>query len=246
MECAVTTLDFLPVEYVRLRETRRRHAQYRLIVCAAAGLIVCGIVGQLREQAVLSARVERMQRDLVTLEAQIADTAALQTELAALDEELRWWKLLRWRQSPADMLATFSSTVPQEVVLTALVLAGEARPIAATGGLSMSPTSPVPLPAARRDLDSLLRRRQAESVIVTIEGMATDDIAITHWLTALHQDRRFERVDLISLDQLQHDAETSRSFSIRLQLANPFAGKPDPSPAATGAPLIPPREGPRA
>ena len=60
--------------------------------------------------------------------------------------------------------------------------------------------------------------------MISIRGSAADDLEVSQFLNALHQNNLFERVQLLFTDQHVRKDRTMRSFAIRLR-TQPVAGR---------------------
>ena len=89
-----------------------------------------------------------------------------------------------------------------------------------------------PLPVANKDktlnpfesdLNELRNSTKLSATMLTLSGIAPDDLSISQYLVALRETDLFERVTLSFTGQHTVREETWRKFEVRLQVKNPEA-----------------------
>ena len=98
--------------------------------------------------------------------------------------------------------------------------------------VSESETEATPAEGARRDLDALRTRLEAEDTVVHVAGLTQDNAALHQYVALLGESRLFTKAELSSietLDPLEYDG--TAQFNVQLVLAAGFGLKGGPTEA---------------
>ena len=90
-----------------------------------------------------------------------------------------------------------------------------------TNRSSSVPASKEKLPPFEADLTELRHATSRSATMLTLSGIAPDDLAISAYLVALRETKLFERVTLAFTGQHRVRDENWRNFQIRLQVKHP-------------------------
>ena len=230
-------IDFLPQRYREAHAQRTRKVWGFVVVLLYAGLL--GTSGYLQR-----ARLGRLRGDLAAANEQRGAVTAQAARLASIQAELKQ------AESRAALIAYLRHPWPRTQIVEAVVgpissglsldelrvqrleSAVIARPRSAVA--NTADAKPDDRTPAQRDLDRLREVCDANSVVVTLKGIA-DDVSLVHiYLGRIGNDPLFSRVDLMNLDgqDAQRQGGTGCRFTARL-LVRPGYGQPQgPTPAA--------------
>ncbi len=223
----VPQIDFLPVAYHIQRQRQHRTVWRRMMVFFFLAIAVLGTWQQrdLRKklearQSELQARAAGLQQYAVPQESQV------QTELKGLEAQALLLTTLELRVPTTRILSALTTSLPEFVSLTDCQaiwspLEGIAPPqakVAVSSQAAAAKLTPIEL-----DLKELQSTSQRHGMVLTIHGLAPDDLEITRYLSKLHEAELFDRITLVFSSQHRIYDEPLRQFEVRLQVKHPTA-----------------------
>jgi len=242
-------IDFLPADYVCVRTTRFSNNWLRVVFVTAVSLMIVGWLAQTHSLNQLTTRRSRLQEQTNELLSKLGSPEVLRRELKGFESQGRLLDVLRLNVPPSRWLSAVVLSLPSQVSLREMRsnLEEVAEPTAlATPGRrnSKPPEEPVGDPI-ERDLDRLAKSAERQLLVISLNGTADDDQAVSSFLNALQRTNLFDRVQLLFTDQQSRGDGSQRSFAVRLRV-RPVPGRvsnqrSEPSGAArptiTGPPL---------
>jgi Tfp pilus assembly protein PilN len=220
----IPKIDFLPGSYHQRRQSHQKTLWRRALLAVFLGLIVIGSLGLTQTNSELRGQRDALLGNARAMHAKLGDRGLLKREISRLDAEANVVTLLRINAAPTRVLAVVTESLPRFVTLTELRLTREKT---SSGGHSSTArdaaADSASLFPAERDLARLRDAAAETAVVVSLKGVAPDDIAISILLAALHSTGLFHDAQLLYTDQESVGEFTLRSFAIRLRLRSPWA-----------------------
>lgn len=220
-------IDFLPQDYVCVQTKRNKSNWLRGLLAVVLVLIAVGWVTQHRSMSELAARRDRMRDQAIALLARVEPPDALKSELARQLNNTRLVDALRSQIPPSRWMAAIVDVLPPQTMVSEIraeiddgtAVTTRIEQPSAVKSNEAAITDPVEL-----DLNRLAPIVQRRSLVISIRGIADDDLEISRFLNGLHRNDQFERVQLLFTDQQVHRNRAVRSFAIRIHTAS-LAGK---------------------
>ncbi len=217
----IPEIDFLPASY---REVRRRHRNRiwrRSIVVIFLTLVTLSTVRQREIQHELQSKKETLEKHIQQMHEQLQDPAQLtqQIELSDLRADLLAGLLLD--ESPAQLLAITSHSLPEYVSLNEFQflfekVAGKEKPTNVKQ--KKAPEKVVP---EKLDLEKLKQHRTDEQLVLLVQGIAPDHLSISDYMSNLDRLGVFKAIDLIQSNETMFEGETMRQFRLRIVVKAP-------------------------
>jgi len=228
-------IDFLPASHVQNQLRRRRLAWRLSVACAFLGLALLGTFAQYQVRARLESSRSQLEARAAQMQAQLESDAALYRRVRDLDARANLVTRLRVRVAATRLLADVVANLPPFVSLTEFrttVETSAPRPEQKSARGKDAPPPPAP-PAA--DLAELEDRDARSTRIVSLQGLAPDDVAVSRFLAALERSGTFDEIRLLYTDRASYREHELRAFAIRLVVRKPrlFDAQPDPPSART-------------
>lgn len=217
-------INFLPLKYRQVRQSRRKKVWRRSVLIAFLALISAGVVGQRQMRSRLVLARDNLRSNADRMASQLEDPQRLRDEVARLDGHANVLAFLRVRVPPTRILSAVTNALPRFVTLTDLSIKSEPLPAPAAGRQVVPPANPAQLATvspAEKDLAALKKERDENSLFVTISGIAPHDIAIAGYLAALQRTGVFAEVVLLYTDQQLIEECHLRRFGARLKVNKP-------------------------
>ena len=212
-------IDFLPAGYRNKRSKRRTMRWRQLVLVAFLAIVVAGGLRQRRVRIGLEANRDNLKSQAVRISGQLENADALRHEIQRLDRRADLLTFLRLRTPPTRVLAAVANCLPKFVSLTEYGTRYETsqqqnKPIRKT----IDPAAAASIPAVEQDLERLQREWNNRSLIVTVKGIARDDILISQFVARLQRNEAFDDVRWLYTDQKPYAGHTMRGFEIRLRV----------------------------
>ena len=220
----VDDINFLPAGYHHSRHRRKKQAWRRGAFVAVLLLIFAGSAKQWHARRALEATRDELRRRAADSLAQLGPAEALNARIARLDSQTTLLVRLQTRVPPTRLLADVTRSLPEFVSLTQFRVHREgAAPLGGLPAALRAGTQPAPeaTAPAEKDLDELQRLDEQSHLVVSLLGIAPDDVAISHFLAAMQETGTFAEVQLQYTDETTFREYRLRSFSIRLVVRRP-------------------------
>ncbi len=221
-------IDFLPADYVCLRETRSSNNWLRALRVALATLMAVGWISQDSTTRQLIARRNELHRQTQALQSKLESHAARFHEMAAAENRERLLNVLQLNAYPSQWLSTLSGALPPQVTLREIRSAQEelAPPnvLATTTVNSSTVHNDDRADSVEHDLERLARMAKRRSLVISLRGAASEDQAVSSYLNALQRTNVFDQVQLLFTDQEHSRDGAQRTFAIRLRVL-PIPGR---------------------
>lgn len=223
----VPQIDFLPATYHVQRQREHKTLWRRMFVFFFLVLAVLGTWLQRDLRRKLEARRDELQSKAEGLLQPVKAQSKLEQQLKDLETRALLLTTLELRVPMTRVLTAITSSLPEMVSLndcqaeTGLKETSNAR----SGTLPPSPIvnkdqKPNPFES---DLNELRNATKLSATMLTLSGIAPDDLTISQYLVALRETDLFERVTLSFTGQHIVREESWRKFEVRLQVKNPEA-----------------------
>ena len=219
----VQDIDFLPLSYKHDRQRRQKRISRRITLVVFLALIVAGTIQQRKTQSRLQARSVVLKTEAGRLVAQIGNPQPTRDEIRRLDVRAELITRLRLCVSPTRVLQAVASSLPQYVSLTRcnLVQADVAHRNAREKPKSSNTPPPNSKSPGERDLEKLIEEAQKTAIVVTLEGLAPDDMAVSAYLGALQKTNLFDEIHLAYSDRTSYGEHILRGFRATLRVRRP-------------------------
>ncbi|HID23248.1 MAG TPA: hypothetical protein EYP14_12715 [Planctomycetaceae bacterium] len=253
----VQDIDFLPASYKHERERSRKRVSRRITLIVFLSFVVAGTWQQRQNRLALEAQRDRLQMQAARMLAQLGDPAKLEEQIHRCRVEADLLAQLRLRVSATRVLAAVVCSRPKYVCLTRCVLSIDKggtypSPPAVLTSKKKPPAGPQAEPKlpTERDLQAVREEAERTVQVVSVEGLAPNDLAISSYIARLHDTGLFEDVQLQYSDAYEYGEHVLRSFEISLRLRRPKRQSrpktPPPSPDRETTPSPPEASSPIA
>jgi Tfp pilus assembly protein PilN len=221
----VPTIDFLPASYHVQRQREHKTLWRRMMVSFFLALAVLGTWQQRQIRRKLETRRDELQAKAAGLVQAVPQRSKLDQELQDLETKSQVLTTLQLRVPLTRVLAAVTQSLPELVSLSECHAESGSMETASTAPLVMTPAplTKEKAPPFNADLTELRNAASRSAMMLTLSGIAPDDLAISSYLVALRETKLFERVTLAFTGQHQVREENWRQFQIRLQVRNPEA-----------------------
>ena len=219
----VHDIDFLPDSYRQSQQRRKKTLWRRAVLFVVLAIIVAGTLHQRQSQKQVLQQRNRLQLQAELAWQQLDDPAALRAEIATLETQANVRTMLRMRTSQTRVLAVISACLPTYTSLTELQIgpqkvaaASSAVPKRGRAAGKKAPEETVSPTTA--DWKRLQKESAETELVVSLEGMAPNDLAISQFLEALKQSRSFSEVRLLYTDRHEYRETAMRAFGMQLKV----------------------------
>ena len=219
----VPSIDFLPATYHLQRQREHKTLWRRMMVFFFLALAVLGTWQQRQIRHKLETRREELQAKAQGLMQAVPAKSKVTQELKDLETKSLLLTTLELRVPMTRVLSAVTKSLPELVSLNEcqaeaglMDLSGAVLPAAIPAQISKE--KPPPFEA---DLTELRNATSRSATMLTLSGIAPDDLAISKYLVALRDTKLFERVTLAFTGQHQVRGENWRNFQIKLQVKKP-------------------------
>lgn len=212
-------IDFLPESHRSKRKRQRTLRWRQTVVIAFLAIVVGGGVKQRRERVRLESERDRISAQAKLMNDKLTDPAVLRERIAVLDRRAELATQLRLRTPPTRVLHAITNSLPRFVSLTEYRSSFiTPSSTASRSGQTTAAAIAAAGSAIERDLVRLRTARRERPLVVTIKGLAVDDLSISRFLSRLQGNPTFGDVRLIYTDAAMFDRQLMRRFEIRLQV----------------------------
>lgn len=215
-------IDFLPADYVCIRETRSSNNWLRALWVTLATLMAVSWIAQASTTRQLIAHRNELHLQTQELRSQLGSRDVSIHEMAVAENRERLLDLLQFNAYPSQWLSVLSSALPPQVTLreirsTQEGLANPEVPSTNTDNLS-TVLDDEQTDSVERDVERLAHLAKRRSLVISLRGAASDDLAVSSYLNALQRTNVFDHVQLLFTDQEHARDGVSRTFAIRLRV----------------------------
>ena len=224
----VPQIDFLPASYHVQRQREHKTLWRRMMMFFFLTLAVLGTWQQRDLRRKLESRREELQSMAEGLLQPVKAQSKLERQLNELETRAQLLTSLKLRVPMTQLLNAITSTLPELVSLSECNAEPGQKPN--QGNRPTVAAAPAVAAANKEakspfevDLTELRNATNLNAMLLTLSGVAPDDLAISQYLVALRETGLFERVTLSFTGQHTVQEETWRKFEVRLQLKNPEA-----------------------
>lgn len=172
--------------------------------------------------------------------AQLENPESLRKQIQELDARANLLTFLQVRVPPTRVLAALTNPLPPFVTLNEVSLKNETVTVLAVPGeLPPAAAAKTVTNPHQADLQRLVDQAKSSELVVTVSGIAPDDVAIARYLAALQDQKLFREVKLLYTDEHTLLEHPRRRFGLRLTLRRPAKVAPAETPAtpAGGRPV---------
>ncbi len=219
----VPSIDFLPATYHLQRQREHKTLWRRMMVFFFLALSVLGTWQQRQLCRKLELRRDELQSKAQGLMQAVPAKSKVTQELKDLETKSLLLTTLELRVPMTRVLSGVTKSLPEMVSLNEcqaeaglMESSGAALPAAI-----LAQTSKEKPPPFEADLTELRNATSRSATMLTLGGIAPDDLAISKYLVALRETKLFERVTLAFTGQHQVRGENWRNFQIKLQVKKP-------------------------
>ena len=219
----VPSIDFLPATYHLQRQREQKTLWRRMMVFFFLALSVLGTWQQRQLCRKLETRRDELQAKAQGLMQAMPANSKVTQELKDLETKSLLLTTLELRVPMTRVLSAVTKSLPEMVSLNEcqaeaglMETSGAVLPAAIPAQISKE--KPPPFEA---DLTELRNATGRSATMLTLSGIAPDDLAISKYLVALRDTKLYERVTLAFTGQHQVRGENWRNFQIKLQVKKP-------------------------
>lgn len=221
----VPQIDFLPATYHVQRQREHKTLWRRMMVFFFLALAMVGTWQQRELRRKLETRRDELQSKAEGLLQPVKAQSSVEQQLKELETRALLLTTLELRVPMTRVLTAITSSLPELASL---------NDCQAETGLketsNVRSATPPPLPVVNKDkkpspfesdLTELRNAAKLSATMLTLNGIAPDDLTISRYLVALRETGLFDRVTLSFTGQHTVREETWRKFEVRLQVKNP-------------------------
>lgn len=223
----VPQIDFLPATYHVQRQREHKTLWRRMMVFFFLTLAMLGTWQQRDLRRKLESRRDELQARADGLLQSVQAQSKLEQQLKELETRALLLTTLELRVPMTRVLTAITGSLPEMVSLsdcqaeTGLKETSNTRsttPSAPPVVSKEKPTSPF-----ESDLTELRYATKLSATMLTLSGIAPDDLTISQYLVALRETNLFDRVTLSFTGQHPVRDEVWRKFEVRVQVKSPEA-----------------------
>ncbi len=217
-DVALQEIDFLPASYHQKRQRQKKSVWRRAVLIVVVGIVVAGSLRQRQVVVNLERRRDSLVMQTELIASQIEDAAPLKQQIERLETRANLRANLQTRISSNRLLAAITNELPEFVSISSYrVLRETDRSISKRKRRKKddSEEQSEEQPAAI-DLRMLSENRQTSKWVVTVNGIAPDDVAISQYLDRLSRSDLFEQVTPLFTDEYRFRDHRLRHFGVRL------------------------------
>lgn len=229
----VPQIDFLPASYHVQRQREHKTLWRRMMVFFFLALAALGTCQQREIRRKLEIRRDELQSTADGLLQSVKAQSKLEQQLGELETRALLLTTLELRVPMTRVLNAITTSLPELASLNECNAESgqkENANLRNTVGSAPTPTPPPPTAVNKTpkspfesDLTALRDASSVSATMLTVTGIAPDDLTISQYLVALRETGLFERVTLSFTGQHSVREETWRKFEVRLQLKHPDA-----------------------
>lgn len=223
----VPQIDFLPASYHVQRQREHKTLWRRMMVFFFLALAAVGTCQQREIRRKLENRRDELQSMAEGLLQPVKAQSTLEQQLSDLETRALLLTTLELRVPMTRVLNAITTTLPELASLNECN-AESGQKENSNLRTSVGPAPPQPAAAIKTpkspfesDLTALRDASGVSAMMLTLTGIAPDDLTISQYLFALRETGLFERVTLSFTGQHAVREETWRKFEVRLQLKHP-------------------------
>lgn len=219
----IPSINFLPATYHVQRQREQKTLWRRMMVFFFLALAVLGTVQQRQLRRKLETRRDELQSKAQGLTQLLPVKSKQEQVLKDLETKSQLLTTLELRVPMTRVLSAVTSSLPELVSLNECqaemgLIENSAAATPIVNLASANKEKPPPFEADLAELRSVTSR---SAKLLTLSGIAPDDLAISKYLIALRETNLFEHVSLSFTGQHQVREESWRNFQIRLQVKHP-------------------------
>ena len=223
----VPQIDFLPASYHVQRQREHQTLWRRMMVFFFLALAVLGTWQQRQICRKLETRRDELQTKAEGLLEPVRAQSKLDQQLKEVETRVQLLATLELRVPMTRVLSAVTGSLPDMVSLNECQADVGLSEIIGTPSTAMT-MPPVAAnkdkqktPPFEMDLNELRSANGRSAAMLTISGIAPDDLTISQYLVALRETKLFERVTLAFTGQHRVRDELWRNFQVKLQVKNP-------------------------
>lgn len=217
----IPEIDFLPKSYHKAQMRQQKRTWNRFIVVAFLALVGLGAFAQWRIESKLEDERDKVLAQADRLASSLRNADDLKKQIGQLDLQGDFVTQLSMQTRLTPLLETLSAARPRYVRL--LEVQSKYEKLEVIQSLSKRKTKKKD--AKKKDVDPFkedLERIRTETgemaMIVTLRGVAPDDLAVSQFLAGLQETAFFDSIILLYSDEYQFSEYKLRSFGMRLRL----------------------------
>lgn len=235
----IPEIDFLPASY---REVRRRHRNRiwrRTIVVIFLTLVTLGTVRQREIQHALRTQKSKLQERAQLMNDQLESPDQLKQKIRHAEIRANLLAAILLDESPAQLLSILSHALPDFVSLSEFRYAFENVTDKENSlGIDTPPENEEPIPELA-DLKILQQRYKRENLVINIEGISPDHLAISNYMSNLDQVGLFKEIELVQSNETTFEDQLMRVFRLRMVVKAPGTYHPAIDHSSTASLTLP-------
>ncbi|MFK7776653.1 MAG: hypothetical protein QM501_00860 [Gimesia sp.] len=217
----IPEIDFLPASY---REVRRRHRNRiwrRTIVVIFLTLVTLGIVRQREIQHELQTQKKTLEARAQLMNEQLESPEQLNQKIRHADIRANLLATMLLDESPAQLLSIISHALPEFVSLSKFHYSFEKlNDKEKSLGRNSPPEKEAPIPELI-DLKILQERYDRENLVISLQGISPDHLAISSYMSRLDQVGLFKEMELVQSNEMIFEGQLMRTFRLRMVVKAP-------------------------
>jgi len=217
----IPEIDFLPASY---REVRRRHRNRiwrRTIVVIFLTLVTLGTVRQREIQQELLTQKKTLEARVQLMNEQLESPDQVNQKIRHAEIRANLLAAMLLDESPAQLLSIISHALPEFVSLSEFRYAFEKISHNEKSPGKKTPPGKEELLPELVDLKLLQERYERENLVINLQGISPDHLAISNYMSHLDQVGLFKEIELVQSNETTFEGQQMRVFQLRMVVKAP-------------------------
>jgi len=218
----IPEIDFLPASYHEARRRHRNRIWRRTIVVIFLTLVSLGTVRQREIQNGLLTQKKTLEERAQLMNEQLESPEQLNQKIKLVEIRANLLTAILLDESPAQLLSIISDALPDFVSLTEFRFSFEQVKLKENSLRKNTPPGKQeePLPELL-DLKILQERYERENLVISLQGISPDHLAISNYMSHLNQVGLFKEIELVQSNESIFEGQPMRVFRLRMVVKAP-------------------------
>lgn len=223
-------IDFLPDHYHEIQKRRQKRVFRRAALAMFLILVFVGMLEQWRQRRVIQGQIDRVAGRIGDIDRQLGTSAEVQQEIEELDRRSDLVASFRVQVATTRLLAALNECRPPHVSLAEVRMSHERvrqKAEAETGKPPARRDKQKAAPSLKQrlvnELQQLRERRLQHELVIRIQGMAPDHLAVSEYMASLDQTGFFLEVRLVENEEVEVFGMPHQRFRCQLTVRSPSA-----------------------
>lgn len=217
----IPEIDFLPASYHEVRRRHRNRIWRRTIVAIFLILVTLGTVRQREIQNELQTQKKILEERIQLMNEQLESPDQLNQKIQQADVRANLLATMLLDESPAQLLSIISEALPDFVSLNEFRFSFELNKDQEMALKEKTPAKQNESSPEQTDLKVLQERYERENLIINLQGISPDHLAISKYMSHLDQIGLFKEIELLQSNESTFEGQPMRVFQLRMVVIAP-------------------------